>query len=56
VLQFVRNTGPYRAGERVAAAELVPGQAKPEHFAVYQPGEISLAKGDLIQITANGRD
>ncbi len=55
-MQFNRNGGKFRAGQRVAAAEFEPGEAKPERFAVYQPGEISLAKGDAIRITANGRD
>jgi conjugative relaxase-like TrwC/TraI family protein len=56
ILQFVRNSGSYRAGQRVAATEYRPKQAKPEHFAVYAPGEIQLAEGDTIRITANGRD
>ena len=56
IVQFVRNSGRFKAGQRVAAAELKPGEVKPEHFAVYQPGEIQLAKGDTIRVTANGRD
>ena len=56
IVQFVRNSGPFRAGQRVDAASLAPGQVKPEHFAVYQPGDIRLAKGDTLRITANGRD
>lgn len=55
IVQFVRNSGAFKAGQRVAASELA-GPLKPEHFAVYQPGEIALAKGDTIRITANGRD
>ena len=56
ILQFVRNSGPFKAGQRVEASALLPDQVKPEHFAVYQPGEIALSKGDTIKITANGRD
>jgi ATP-dependent exoDNAse (exonuclease V) alpha subunit len=57
VIQFNRNSGKYFAGERVAAAEFHPGEAsKPEDYTVYAPGEISVAKGDMIRITANGRD
>lgn len=56
VVQFVRNSGIHRAGARVAAATLAGEAVKPEHFAVYQPGEIALAEGDTIRVTANGRD
>jgi conjugative relaxase-like TrwC/TraI family protein len=56
VVQFSRNCGKFRAGQRVDAPAFDPGKANPEHFAVYAPGEISLAKGDAIRITANGRD
>ena len=56
VVQFFHNSGQYRAGQRVAAAELELEQVKPQHFVVYQPGEISLAKGDAIRVTANGSD
>jgi conjugative relaxase-like TrwC/TraI family protein len=58
VIQFFRNNGRFRAGQRVTAAELLPhlGKLNPAHFAVYRPGEVSLAAGDVIRITANGRD
>jgi conjugative relaxase-like TrwC/TraI family protein len=56
VIQFVRNSGSHRAGQRVESAEFRPDQLSPEHFAVYAPDEIALAKGDAIRITANGRD
>jgi len=56
IIQFSRNCGKFRAGQRVAASAFQPGTATAEHFAVYAPGQISLAKGDAIRITANGRD
>ena len=56
VIQFVRNSGRFRAGDRVQASTQWPGDARPEHFAVYASDQISLAKGDTIRITANGRD
>ena len=58
VIQFFRNSGRFKAGQRVKAGELVPqlGEVKPEHFAVYRAGEVRLAVGDTVRITANGRD
>jgi conjugative relaxase-like TrwC/TraI family protein len=57
VAQFNRNSGAFKAGQRVAAAEALSpkGQAKPKHFSVYAPGEIRLAAGDAIRITAGGK-
>jgi hypothetical protein len=57
VVQFIRNTGTFKAGERVpaAAALSASGKAKPSHFAVYATGDIRLAAGDRIRITAGGR-
>ena len=54
VIQFFRNSGPYKAGQRVKAALLVPqlGGVKPEHFQVYAEQPIQLAKGDTVRITA----
>jgi ATP-dependent exoDNAse (exonuclease V) alpha subunit len=56
VIQFMRNSGQHRAGQRVQASEFRPNMLRPEHFAVYAPDEIKLAIGDTIRITANGRD
>ena len=58
VIQFFRNSGKFRAGDRVKASELLPELAnvKPEHFAVYGEGEVNFAVGDTVRITANGRD
>ena len=57
-VQFFRKSGPFRAGDRVTAAELLPhlGKVKPQHFAVYREEEIKLAVGDIVRITTNGRD
>ncbi len=56
VIQFVRNSGQYRAGQRVEASAFRPARLRPGHFAVYAPDEIRLAIGDSIRVTANGRD
>jgi conjugative relaxase-like TrwC/TraI family protein len=57
VLQFVRNSGTYRAGQRVSAASIDWQQAKPNpaHFVAYGVGEVTLAAGDTIRLTANGK-
>lgn len=54
--QFFRSIGPFKAGQRVQAAELLPHLAEcdPEHFAVYRAEQTPLAKGDVIRMTANG--
>lgn len=54
VVQFFRNSGPYKAGERVKATELLPqlARVKPEHFQVYAEQPINLARGDTVRITA----
>ncbi len=56
VVQFFRNTGPFKAGQRIKASELLPrlGKANPEHFQVYALSTLSLAKGDTIRLTAGG--
>jgi conjugative relaxase-like TrwC/TraI family protein len=58
VIQFFRKSGRFKAGQRVAAAELLPELASvnPACFAVYRAGEVRLAVGDKIRVTANGRD
>ena len=40
VIQFFRNSGRFKAGDRVKASELLPqlAKVKPEHFAVYRRG------------------
>ncbi|MDY3551451.1 MobF family relaxase [Gemmata sp. JC717] len=56
VLQFHRLGGTFKPGDRIAIADLKKTDrlGKPSTFAVYAPGEISLAAGDRIRITANG--
>jgi conjugative relaxase-like TrwC/TraI family protein len=58
VVQFFRNSGRFKAGDRVTASGLLPhlDGLKPEHFAVYRAGEVNLAEGDTVRITGNGRD
>lgn len=57
IVQFFRNSGPFRAGQRVAANALLPHleRCRPGHFAVYHPGSVAVAAGDRIRITANGK-
>ncbi len=47
VLQFHRNSGPYKAGDRVNIADREPGTAlsNPAHFSVYRPERTALADG-----------
>ncbi len=54
VIRFVRNSGPYRAGEQVEAADLQVQRCRPAHFNVYARRETALAAGDVIRITAKG--
>jgi conjugative relaxase-like TrwC/TraI family protein len=58
VIQFFRNSGMFKAGRLYDAVGLLPHLAavNPECFAVYRAGEVRLAVGDTIRITANGRD
>ena len=58
VLQYQRDSGSFKAGQRVRVTEWKPGDrlGKPEHFAVYTPQKLSLAAGDVVRITANGKD
>jgi len=58
VVRFHRNTGPFKAGQHVSAEELAASDwtLKPEHFSIYAPGQIQLAAGDVIRITAGGKD
>lgn len=58
VLQYHRNSGSFKAGDRVGVAGWQPGLriGNPAHFAVYAPGELGLAAGDHVRVTANGWD
>ena len=57
VLQFHRNSGDFKAGERIAAMEAFDALRPPRsaNFAAFRKASIALAKGDLIRITANGK-
>lgn len=57
VLQFHRNSGDFKAGERIAAAEAFDAMRppRPGNFAAFRKEAIALAKGDLIRVTANGK-
>jgi ATP-dependent exoDNAse (exonuclease V) alpha subunit len=55
VIRFVRNSGPYRAGEQVEATDVLAQRCRPAHFAVYARAETALAAGDVIRITAKGK-
>lgn len=57
VLQFHRNSGTFRAGDRVRVLDWKPGDrfAKASHFSVYTPLTIEVAAGDQVRITANGK-
>ena len=58
VVQFFKNTGKFKAGERVTASELLPhlSEVNPKLFSVYRAGEVNFAVGDTVRITTNGRD
>ena len=58
VLQFHRNSGTFRAGERVRVADYRPGDrlGNPAHFRVYRRERRGLAVGDRVRFTANGHD
>ena len=57
VLQFHRNGGTFKAGDRVAIADFKPGQrlGPASTFSVYGRNTIKLAAGDRIRITAPGK-
>ena len=57
IVQWHRNSGPYRAGDKIRVADLEPGKSlgRPGHFSVYHRTELALAKGDRIRITSNGK-
>jgi ATP-dependent exoDNAse (exonuclease V) alpha subunit len=56
VIQFTRSCGPYKAGQRVGAGDVLGGGELPssKSMAVYRPGTLALAPGDTIRITGNG--
>jgi hypothetical protein len=57
-IQFFRNSGRFRAGDRVKAADLLPDlpKVKPGNFAVFAETTVNFAVGDTVRITGNGWD
>jgi hypothetical protein len=57
IVQFFHKTGPFKAGQRITAGELLTQlhRVDPEHFQVYTQASLPLAKGDTIRITAGGK-
>lgn len=58
VIQFYRNSGKFKAGDRVQARNVTPQLAvlKPGSFAVFRETEARFAVGDTVRITGNGWD
>ena len=58
ILQWHRNGGAYKAGDRVRVSDLKAGKklGPASTFAVYRPAQIALAVGDRIRVTGNGWD
>jgi ATP-dependent exoDNAse (exonuclease V) alpha subunit len=58
ILQFHRNSGTFKAGQRIAAAQWQPGQVagKPGNYSVYEAGQLPLSPGDVVRMTAGGHD
>lgn len=58
VLQFHRNSGAWKAGDRVGAANVTNGEKLPNpgHMGVFAPASIAIAPGDTIRITNNSWD
>ena len=56
-MRFHRNSGTFRAGQRVRVADWKPGQhfGKASDFSVYEPASIAIAAGDLLRATAGGK-
>jgi conjugative relaxase-like TrwC/TraI family protein len=57
VLRFHRNSGTFRAGQRVRVADWKPGQhvGKASDFSVYESASIAIAAGDRLRATAGGK-
>ena len=57
VMQFHRNSGTFRAGDRLPVVKWKDGDSykSPSHFSVYSQGKMELAAGDTIRLTANGK-
>lgn len=58
VIQFYRNAGRFKAGDRVKASQVLPvlEDLKPSQFAVFKEDQVDFAVGDAVRITGNGWD
>ena len=58
VIQFFRNSGRFKAGDRVKARDLLPllPKVKARNFAVFGESTVHFAVGDTVRITGNGWD
>lgn len=56
VVQWHKNSGSFKAGQRVAVADLKRGQSmgKSSNFTVFRPATLKLAAGDTMRFTQNG--
>ena len=56
-LQFHRNSGTFKAGDRVRSGDFTPTDRfkSGAHFSVFREEEIDLAVGDLVRLTNNGK-
>ncbi len=57
VVKFFRNSGSFKAGQRVTVDELKNSvrPVNPENFAVYATRTIGLSTGDVLRTTAGGK-
>jgi hypothetical protein len=57
VVQFFRNSGAFKAGQRATVAELKQSKrpVNPENFGAYTPRTIGLSVGDVVRTTAGGK-
>ena len=56
-LQFHRNSGTFKAGDRVRSGDFTPTDRfkSGAHFSVFREEVIDLAVGDLVRLTNNGK-
>ena len=57
-VQFFKNTGKFRAGDRVRATEVLPHlpRLNPKHFQVFNKTEVRFSVGDIVKTTNGGWD
>jgi conjugative relaxase-like TrwC/TraI family protein len=54
-LQFFRNSGKFKAGQRVPAADAIGDLAGIKHFGVFRQEVIRLSAGDALRMTGGGK-